>query len=144
MATMTAEPYEFEFDPRSTALIVIDMQRDFVEPGGFGEALGNDVTPLQKVIEPCRRVARTGPFSPGLWSAAIAAFWDSSNSAAASDPASRTRSANCVMTASSPATFLFPQGGTLRSSLRPLCSRSEVSSSGVPTSAQRRSPRAVI
>jgi len=53
---MTAEPYEFEFDPQTTALIVIDMQRDFVEPGGFGEALGNDVTPLQRVIAPCRRV----------------------------------------------------------------------------------------
>src|SRR5437016_4101720 len=40
LSTMNAEPYAFEFDPRSTALIVIDMQRDFVEPGGFGEALG--------------------------------------------------------------------------------------------------------
>jgi len=53
---MQAEPYEFEFDPASTALVVIDMQRDFVEPGGFGEALGNDVTPLQKVIGPCRKM----------------------------------------------------------------------------------------
>ena len=56
LSTMNAEPYEFEFDPRTTALIVIDMQRDFVEPGGFGEALGNDVTPLQAVIPPCARV----------------------------------------------------------------------------------------
>ena len=55
-ASMNAEPYAFEFDPRTTALLVIDMQRDFVEPGGFGEALGNDVTPLQAVIAPCRRV----------------------------------------------------------------------------------------
>src|SRR5436305_9780569 len=54
--SIAAEPYEFTFDPASTALIVIDMQRDFVEPGGFGEALGNDVTPLQAVIAPCRRV----------------------------------------------------------------------------------------
>jgi nicotinamidase-related amidase len=51
---MQAEPYEFEFDPKTTALVIIDMQRDFVEPGGFGESLGNDVTPLQKVIAPCR------------------------------------------------------------------------------------------
>ena len=36
LSTMNAEPYEFAFDPRTTALIVIDMQRDFVEPGGFG------------------------------------------------------------------------------------------------------------
>src|SRR5438105_10494898 len=56
LAKMNAEPYEFEFDPRTTALLVIDMQRDFVEPGGFGEALGNDVSPLQAVIAPCRRV----------------------------------------------------------------------------------------
>ncbi len=54
--TIAAEPYEFTFDPGSTALLIIDMQRDFVEPGGFGEALGNDVTPLQAVIAPCKRV----------------------------------------------------------------------------------------
>jgi nicotinamidase-related amidase len=54
--SMQAEPYEFEFDPTSTALVVIDMQRDFVEPGGFGEALGNDVSPLQAVIPPCGRM----------------------------------------------------------------------------------------
>ena len=53
---MNAEPYEFEFDPATTSLVIIDMQRDFVEPGGFGEALGNDVTPLQAVIAPCRRM----------------------------------------------------------------------------------------
>jgi nicotinamidase-related amidase len=51
-----AEPYACEFDPRTTALLIIDMQRDFVMPGGFGEALGNDVTPLQATIEPTRRV----------------------------------------------------------------------------------------
>jgi nicotinamidase-related amidase len=47
-----AEPYDFEFDPRRTALLVIDMQRDFVEPGGFGEQLGNDVSRLRRVIPP--------------------------------------------------------------------------------------------
>jgi nicotinamidase-related amidase len=51
-----AEPYEFEFDPASTALVIIDMQRDFVEPGGFGEALGNDVSLLQQAVAPTRRV----------------------------------------------------------------------------------------
>jgi nicotinamidase-related amidase len=51
-----AEPYEMEFDPKSTALLIIDMQRDFVMPGGFGEALGNDVTPLQATIAPTKRV----------------------------------------------------------------------------------------
>ncbi|AMY68776.1 cysteine hydrolase family protein [Frigidibacter mobilis] len=45
-----ALPFAFDFDPASTALIVIDMQRDFVEPGGFGASLGNDVTRLQAII----------------------------------------------------------------------------------------------
>ena len=60
MPTMTAEPYELVFDLQSTALVVIDMQRDFVEPGGFGEALGNDVSILRACIEPCRRVLEAG------------------------------------------------------------------------------------
>ena len=56
MPRVTAEPYDFEFDPRTTALVVIDMQRDFVDPGGFGEALGNDVSLLRKAIAPTRKV----------------------------------------------------------------------------------------
>src|SRR5918911_1302001 len=52
----TAEPYEFAFDPSTTALLVIDMQRDFVDPGGFGEALGNDVSLLCRAVEPTRPV----------------------------------------------------------------------------------------
>ena len=56
MATVRAEPYEFEFEPATAALLVIDMQRDFVDPGGFGEALGNDVSLLRKAIAPIRRV----------------------------------------------------------------------------------------
>ena len=56
MASVPAEPYEFEFDAKSCALIIIDMQRDFVDPGGFGEALGNDVSLLRKAIAPTRKV----------------------------------------------------------------------------------------
>jgi nicotinamidase-related amidase len=56
MATVQAEPYEFAFEPRSCALVIIDMQRDFVDPGGFGEALGNDVSLLRKAIAPAKRV----------------------------------------------------------------------------------------
>jgi biuret amidohydrolase len=51
-----AEPYEFCFEPATTALLVIDMQRDFVLPGGFGELLGNNVALLKPAIEPTRRV----------------------------------------------------------------------------------------
>ena len=45
-----AQPFAFNFDPNTTALIVIDMQRDFIEPGGFGETLGNDVSLLQAIV----------------------------------------------------------------------------------------------
>ncbi len=52
MPTIPAKPYDFTFDPDKAALLIIDMQRDFVEPGGFGEALGNDVSLLRPAIEP--------------------------------------------------------------------------------------------
>ena len=55
-ATVEALPYAYTFDPASTALIVIDMQRDFLEPGGFGETLGNDVSQLRRTIEPSVRL----------------------------------------------------------------------------------------
>jgi nicotinamidase-related amidase len=51
-----AQPYEFVFETEHTALVVIDMQRDFVDPGGFGEALGNDVSLLRRTVEPTSRV----------------------------------------------------------------------------------------
>lgn len=56
MLTVDAEPYSYEMDPDCTAFIVVDMQSDFVSPGGFGEMLGNDVSQLQKAIPPTVRV----------------------------------------------------------------------------------------
>jgi len=50
MVTVTAEPFDFAFEPDELGLIVIDMQRDFIEPGGFGATLGNDVTRLQAIV----------------------------------------------------------------------------------------------
>lgn len=50
MGSITATPFDFTFDPARTALIVIDMQRDFIEPGGFGASLGNDVSMLQAIV----------------------------------------------------------------------------------------------
>lgn len=54
--SVAAEPYAFPLIPAKTALIIIDMQRDFLEPGGFGEALGNDVGLLRTAIAPTAAV----------------------------------------------------------------------------------------
>ena len=56
MLQVSAKPYAFEFEINASALMIIDMQRDFLEPDGFGAALGNDVSQLTKVIEPTRLV----------------------------------------------------------------------------------------
>ena len=51
-----AKPFAYEFDLAKTALVLIDMQRDFIEPGGFGETLGNDVSLLEAIV-PATRAA---------------------------------------------------------------------------------------
>lgn len=56
MIEVEAAPFAFKFDPARTALVVIDMQRDFIEPGGFGETLGNDVSHMQRAIGPTRQL----------------------------------------------------------------------------------------
>ncbi len=54
--TLDAVPGPFALPPGEVALIVIDMQRDFLLPGGFGETLGNDVSQLAVVVPPLQRV----------------------------------------------------------------------------------------
>jgi nicotinamidase-related amidase len=56
---LRADPAPVPVDIGRAALLIIDMQRDFLEPGGFGESLGNDVARLRTAIEPCRSVLRS-------------------------------------------------------------------------------------
>lgn len=51
---IAAKPNPFRFDPERTALLIIDMQNDFCTPGGFGELLGNDITPTKAIIPTIR------------------------------------------------------------------------------------------
>ena len=50
MPIIHAQPYDYAFEKNRLALVIIDMQRDFIEPGGFGAALGNDVSLLAPII----------------------------------------------------------------------------------------------
>ncbi|WP_422001352.1 cysteine hydrolase family protein [Reyranella sp.] len=56
MSVIAAQPYDYAFPPGRLALIVIDMQRDFIEEGGFGSVLGNDVRPLAAIVPTVRRL----------------------------------------------------------------------------------------
>jgi len=56
MPVIAAQPYAYEFPAGKLALIVIDMQRDFIEQGGFGSVLGNDVRPLAAIVPTVRRL----------------------------------------------------------------------------------------
>ncbi|PBC07935.1 isochorismatase family cysteine hydrolase [Mesorhizobium sp. WSM3859] len=56
MGEIAAQPFAFAFKPETTALIVIDMQRDFAEPGGFGASLGNDVSRVTAIVPTVKRL----------------------------------------------------------------------------------------
>jgi nicotinamidase-related amidase len=54
MVTIQADPTPVPIDLDRTAIVIIDMQRDFLEPGGFGDSLGNDIAQLARVVAPCQ------------------------------------------------------------------------------------------
>ena len=56
MIRIAAQPFDYTFDVPHAALLIIDMQRDFIEPGGFGESLGNNVALLSAIVPACRAV----------------------------------------------------------------------------------------
>ncbi|MES2583044.1 MAG: isochorismatase family cysteine hydrolase [Pseudomonadota bacterium] len=61
-----AQPFPFVCDVEHTALVIIDMQRDFIEPGGFGASLGNDVSLLSAIVPACQAMLKAWRGAGGL------------------------------------------------------------------------------
>jgi nicotinamidase-related amidase len=66
MTTIQAQPFDYSFELASSALVIIDMQRDFIEPGGFGESLGNKVALLEAIVPACQAVLHAWRQAGGL------------------------------------------------------------------------------
>lgn len=66
LISVDAKPFDFAFEMGRTALVIIDMQRDFIEPGGFGESLGNNVALLSAIVPACRTVLQAWRAHGGL------------------------------------------------------------------------------
>lgn len=63
---VAAIPFPYTFEVATTALVLIDMQRDFIEPGGFGETLGNDVALLEAIVPATRTLLQAWRDAGGL------------------------------------------------------------------------------
>ncbi|RYY50081.1 MAG: cysteine hydrolase [Comamonadaceae bacterium] len=64
--SIDATPFAYPFEVAKTAFVIIDMQRDFIEPGGFGETLGNDVSLLEAIVPTTRAVLHAWRAAGGL------------------------------------------------------------------------------
>jgi len=63
---VAAQPFPYRFDVARTALVLIDMQRDFIEPGGFGETLGNNVALLEAIVPATQKTLQAWRAAGGL------------------------------------------------------------------------------
>ncbi|GMV85310.1 MAG: putative isochorismatase hydrolase [Dehalococcoidia bacterium] len=59
-------PYDGQFDPASTALVLVDWQTDFCGPGGYVDAMGYDLRLTRAGVEPTRRVLELCRAVPGM------------------------------------------------------------------------------
>ena len=66
MIHIDANPFAYQFALSCAALVIIDMQCDFIEPGGFGETLGNDVSLLSAIVPACKEVLQAWRLAGGL------------------------------------------------------------------------------
>lgn len=69
MELPSAKPYAFKFELERTALVIIDMQRDFLDPGGFGEIqCGNDAifSKVRSIVPTVRGVLKVAREELGL------------------------------------------------------------------------------
>ena len=64
--SIDATPFAYPFEVAKTAFVIIDMQRDFIEPGGFGETLGNDVSLLEAIVPTTQAVLHAWRAAGGL------------------------------------------------------------------------------
>ncbi|PSR24916.1 Nicotinamidase-related amidase [Sulfobacillus thermosulfidooxidans DSM 9293] len=65
-----SDPYSWPFDaslqPTNTALLIIDMQRDFCGKGGYIDMMGYDISLTARAIDPIRRVLTVARKIPGF------------------------------------------------------------------------------